>query len=242
MRRGPGSGFLRLAVLVGLGLALLGQCENARADEVDGPAVFCGYQPTWSVTGSLAVVPDRAQEAIAAAWAQVAPVARLDVQQVASGGDIRWRWLDRGVGDPTPLGTSTGVGLLDEQPYVQHAHDPSSSEDLRHAVLVDVLRDLGVAQPTSGETLSTADRATVLAQCRAETAATAPTATPATSSPQPQSGPVQQSRSVAATPAESPGSPASETAGLALVGAAILGVGAYLLLPRLHGRSTEAGV
>lgn len=154
-----------------------------RADAAEpAPRTPCRSDVTWGVQSSL-VTPAALPASIAWAYAQVAPVTGV----TARAGDadtVRWYWIDTGSNTSAATGDYEDTeSLLDDRPVWVHGHVPADSESaasVRQAVLRDVLRDAGVASPTStGAGLSTADGRALTAQCaRQATTAASPSVSP----------------------------------------------------------------
>lgn len=230
------SALMRFLVYVGVLLALLGMVGTLPAWGATARTA-CGSTVTWSVSASL-VTPGSAEAAVAAAYEQVAGPARLDVQ-AADAGTVRYLWIDRGTGSSETPATSQGTSVLGGTVYTQHAYLPGAEGTaLKAQVLRDVLKDLGVTAPTSGATLSAADRAALVEICAA-----APVAAPSVTAAPGDVAPAEQAPTAApasqvddARPSNSEGAPASTTLGLALVAVGILGVVLYLAVPPILPR------
>lgn len=228
------SRLLRLCLYIAVVLAVLGMVAGDASAASRTP---CGTSLTWSVQPSL-VTPDDAAAAIASAYEQVAGPARLDAIS-GDAGTVRFLWIDKGTGSSETPGTSTGTSVLGGVEYVQHAYLPGVEGDaLRAQVLVDVLKDLGAAAPTSGSTLNAEDAAALTAACAA---APEPTADP-TAAPDDAPGEDTSADDAAApddsapVPADDAGAPDRTLLGLALVGVAVVGVAGYLLVPVVLAR------
>lgn len=190
--------------------------SHGRADAATpDPAVHCGDSVRWELDASLVGTPADAEVAIRAAWAQVAPVARLVPTEVDQSADIAWAWPDTGMGEDLPDQQAWDTTLFGGHRYWSITHSASTSDAggkaLRQLVLRDVLTALGVSDPSSGAVLNSRDRRALNTVCRTEAAAAAspaPSVSASPSAPTTASGvpDASQSRAVIV------GSPATHTA------------------------------
>lgn len=156
--------FLVLGLTLALWSALAGPAQAAGR-----PRVPCGAEVRWSVGSSL-VAPAGLESAVAWAYDEVASTTRWNVQAVASSPTVSFEWIDRGIGDTSAPGDSVEEALLSGDKVVMHRHLPASTDErksaLRQVVLRDLLRDAGVASPSStGTGLSKGDRAALASNC-----------------------------------------------------------------------------
>jgi hypothetical protein len=251
VRRLIPSRILRLFLLVGVALALLGMVTGRAEAATPDRVVLCGGTVTWGV--SSWATPAEVHPAVAAAWEQVAPLAGITAVNVEEyDADVRWSWIDRGTGSRTPAGTSQRRTLLGDRVYTEHAHLPGvTGPDLRQAVLLDVLRDLGLSAPTStGGTVSPEDAQQIQALCEsqaADPANPADTVDDEADDADAAAEPVVEDDGEAGAPAAPVTAPVTATdntglpraVGYAAAALALLGVGGYLLAPGLLARRRQ---
>lgn len=185
-----------IAVTLGLAPVL---AEYAHA-ATPAPRTRCGAVVVWGVAGSQAS-PDGIEAAITSAYKAVRPIARVGASQGFEN-TTSWAWIDRGGGDPSAAGDAEITTLLGSRTVWVHSHLPTAADTsttgLRTLVLRDVLHDLGLNRPTSGATLSQADRKALTAICTAQAKATVkptPTLTPKAKTPDRETVVAQQSGS-----------------------------------------------
>jgi hypothetical protein len=157
--------FLFCAVLV----AVFGYCAPHADAATAKPVTACGSTVTWTVEFE-SLAPAGARGAVAWAYGQVAPVARLQAKNTDTG-KVRWSWPDpmSGVSAET---ADTWEESLSNGRYRLHSHrieGETSTATLRTQALRDVLRDLGVASPLSTVGgLSARDRQALRRTCAAQ--------------------------------------------------------------------------
>ena len=230
-------------LLIALFVLLLGSCA-VRADAATvKPVTACGSKVSWSIDFE-SVAPAGSAAAMAWAYGQVAPVARLQVSKVENG-RVRSSYPDPMTGVSSPSGDTWEEGLVSGK-YRLHSHRLSGTptvSTLRQWALRDVLRDLGVASPSSTASgLSVGDRQALRRTCAAQkvTPGTKAGSKPAAKAPVSTSVDTDKAepRRVSTTPMVAPWvtSVASLIALVLLVGGLV-----YIARPTLLGRVTALG-
>lgn len=224
------------------------------------PKAFAAEAKPWTACGSTVTfvamqshgAPDGVAAAVAAAYAEVGPVAGLTVM-VESGGNpgsatASWAWSDPLAGITYPDGDTSDVNGMSGVEARVHQHSataPMSGPALKTLLLRDIGRDLGLPrlQATGGH-LTKADKTALKAACKAQATSALSTPTPAaagvTAAPDGARG-VDVARTATA-PARVTISPREKVIGYGGAGAAGIVLALTLFGGRIRNLATGRGV